>query len=315
MLSVALKHPDGTSYGEIENDSDEWKMGEDINVWIQRKCGGFSDNVILYNDEEPNDTHATGTAHAKGILVWNSDRIGWLIHSVPGYPTGYPLQRIEDRHLIYGQSFAYLEIPFKEEALGSILSQLQKMDAHVYHSSIGWTHTPCSNQEPTTISFSDDIRHVSKHKKWGKDLFEEHLTIVFESPILCQTWAKPAIPSSILVKNVKTVKWPNGLEYETTNDHSKYAVSMNPEHKWVYIGDINHMESQARRGGGGLLIRNERLWLAFNHILSSFSEVVANPNRLGEETGCCNGCLAICLGCMLLPCVPCIRCLRWAVED
>ena len=77
---------------------------------------------------------------------------------------------------------------------------------------------------------------------------------------------------------MKNIQWPDGIEYSMSNDHSKYAVSMDSEHPWVFIGDINRMESQYRRGGGGILIKNIELWKRMNEILLSYTDILPNPN-------------------------------------
>jgi hypothetical protein len=123
----------------------------------------------------------------------------------------------------------------------------------------------------------ENIFHLSKNSKWGKDLYEDFICEYISENIMCETWAKPSIPSSPRVKNVKTCRWSD-VEYSSTNDHSKYAVSMNEKNPWVFIGDINRMESQFRRGGGGLLIKNIDLWTRMNEIIVSFTEIHQNPN-------------------------------------
>lgn len=71
---------------------------------------------MCYNDETPEGSAASGTkfAHAKGILAWRKDRIGWLIHSVPAWPAAMsneclpPLVASGQR---CGQSFLFLSLP------------------------------------------------------------------------------------------------------------------------------------------------------------------------------------------------------------
>lgn len=252
-------------------------------------------------EKEKDNKKAFSTGgHAKGILVWNKKTIKWLIHSVPNYPQGFPITRkIEDGQLIYGQSFVAISIDYSFEILENIFSQLSHMKAHIYQlSSI--TLQIVDKREidttVTTLSFADKIVHVSKGVKWGKDLYDDFFSIFVgkdeicadsnkKEKILCETWVKPGLPSSSFVKNIRMVKWNDDLntEYFCTQDHSKYAVSMNPSRPWVMIGDINRMESQFRRGGGGLMICNKRVWRAFQSILYNYTDIVDNPLR---EQGC-----------------------------
>lgn len=62
--------------------------------------------------------------------------------------------------------------------------------------------------------------------------------------------------------------------YKSTSDHSKWAVSSHVPTRaspcWVWIGDLNRMESQKTRGGGGILIvGNKRLWRSFRAMCES----------------------------------------------
>lgn len=308
--SIALKKPKGTSYGFIDEKSEGWQYGEDINRWINEMFIRHSyQHFIFYNDDEPDDDrgvnlHSKG-AHAKGILGWNEKRIGWCIHSVPNYPecsdtfkNSKIFDPIDKSQLIYGQSFIYIEVDFTLQTLLNIFLQLEMMDVHIYHETISMKNFLKKNKDVEekkeyqeykeylrVFHFSDTIQHVSKHTKWNKDLYEHFLTIHFQSNVLCETWMKPAIPTSQKVKNVRTIKWENDQEeYYTTNDHSKYAVSMDSENPWIYIGDINRMESQIRRGGGGLLIKNKKYWKLINQILVDYTEQIENPNKIYKPT-------------------------------
>jgi deoxyribonuclease-2 len=100
------------------------------------------------------------------------------------------------------------------------------------------------------------------------------------SKILCQTWMKPGLDSKEYTKNIRNIKWNDEINYITSQDHSKYAISMNNSDKKVFIGDINRMESQYRRGGGGIIIKNNNLWNCFNKIIISYNELILNPNNL-----------------------------------
>jgi deoxyribonuclease-2 len=306
FLSVALKKPNGTSYGwtnVLPSPSDGWVQEEDVNVWIRHMMSRHPyRNWLFYNDDEPDNEKGTNVhsrgAHAKGVVVWNDNVIGWLIHSVPNYPeriyqdSGLRFPDILKSQLIYGQSFCYIEIGYQPSTLQCIFSQLKKMDAHVYDEHNEHNEDTEDNQKEQKESddeksennkivnvhkMGENIFHLSKNSKWGKDLYEDFICDYINEDILCETWAKPSIPSSPRVKNVKTCRWSD-VEYTSTNDHSKYAVSMNQESPWVFIGDINRMESQSRRGGGGLLIKNNDLWTRMNEIIVSFTEIHQNPN-------------------------------------
>ena len=87
---VALKngHADKSIYSGLEyqvfvEGSTDWYLGNDIQDWIKSKIADTSwDGVLAYNDQ--GDHSCLG--HAKGIVVWNQNYVGWLIHSVPHWP-------------------------------------------------------------------------------------------------------------------------------------------------------------------------------------------------------------------------------------
>jgi hypothetical protein len=51
----------------------------------------------------------------------------------------------------------------------------------------------------------------------------------------------------------------DGTTFNSSQDHSKWAVT--DDHVW--IGDLNHMRSQEKRGGGGIVISDDDLASAF----------------------------------------------------
>lgn len=295
FLSVALKKPNGPSYGWIDvlgknddckNETD-WQTGDDINKWIRyvMKERNHFTHFIFYNDEEPGESKSTSKGHAKGVLAWNDKKLGWLIHSVPKYPQTTLFPSIDESQLIYGQSFLYVENEYTQEIFSKIMDHLKIMDVHIYFNSSNSSNSSNKqhHDQPSVFSFSENVIHVAKHHSWGKDLYEDFVGSYMKSPVLCSTWVKPPSPSTDVVKNVRTIKWSTGEEYQTSQDHSKYAVSMNAEHPWVLIGDINHMISQTKRGGGGMMVRDVKLWQAVNRLFIDYTEIVLNPNQDSKD--------------------------------
>ena len=72
------------------------------------------DSWILYNDAPPAKKKAA-RGHAKGIVVWSKDSIGWLVHSVPGWPKSLDDLSLpeagESSVKDMGQSFVWIKIP------------------------------------------------------------------------------------------------------------------------------------------------------------------------------------------------------------
>lgn len=297
-VSIALKQPHGPYFGWMDNimNQDVLKEEPDIHTWIQMVLGRHTwTNQLLYNDEEPTNIpihsfpHHKG--HTKGILLWNSEKIGWLVHSVPKYPEPLQLRKpfvvpiIAENQLLYGQSFCYVEMPIV--SYHKILLAVYEMESSIYYTSLEPEHVTGRPNEQTVCEneLYPNIFHLSKSSHWKKELYNDYLVERMGGKILAQTWMKPGLPSTKGVKNIKMLQLGDQEEYKTTQDHSKFCISMDARHPWVFIGDINRMESQTRRGGGGILIEDKNMWRALNRVIISYSEEdVENPNRV--PTGC-----------------------------
>ena len=55
--------------------------------------------------------------------------------------------------------------------------------------------------------------------------------------------------------------------YTETHDHSKIALSIDPDNPWIFVGDLNRMTSQLTRGGGGFVIIDDKLWNNLNKFI------------------------------------------------
>jgi deoxyribonuclease-2 len=295
---VALKKPDGKIYNYYDNElnNSSFIIKDNINEWIHNVYTKKNNKWIyqlLYNDEildnmienipDNKNFYLNKKGHNKGILLWNDKKIGWLIHSVPKYPNKiklgkeFKIDEIEESQLIYGQSFIYIELDIKE--LKNILIQLKIMESNVYYTNYNYNKIENIDLNINNIKIDENIFHISKSSKWNKDLYNIFVQEFMNSKILCQSWMKPGLDSTENTKNIRNIKWDDNISYITSQDHSKYAISMDKNKPWVFIGDINRMESQYRRGGGGILIKDNNLWNCFNKIIIDYNDLVLNPNN------------------------------------
>lgn len=271
MWSVALKSPHGTDTLTLSETTKEsgWKTETevDINAWINSCFGNVSfDNWIVYNDEVPGQHVSSTAGHCKGILMWNEVNIMWLIHSCPNFPENLqPISNIPESACIYGQSFIFLQLPIVK--IQTILTHLKIMNIHVYMispiSQTIFSNILIPSSTFDVIKFTNFIWHIAKSRKWGEDLFDDGLESLFGGGELVETWMRPRTPNTSNVDNLEEIKWPNGKIYTEEQDHSKFGFSLSPQTPWTYIGDINHMRSQSKRGGGGIVVIDESLWKAF----------------------------------------------------
>lgn len=280
MWQIALKAPHGVRMISVsengESSTQGWECGDghdDVNVWVQEIFDVISngwEQWIIYNDEVPGESVSSSFGHCKGVLSWNANKIGWLIHSCPNWPAQFcPIPAIPSSACVYGQSFIYLEFPIT--MITSILEHLNIMHVHVSNASPNAGNLIKEGKEEhievdvkfNILQFNDVLWHVAKSKAWNKDLFDDGFAHIFGGGELVETWMRPKSADTDNVDNLEEVRWPNGITYTETHDHSKYAFSLTDTKPWVYVGDINHMRSQAHRGGGGIIIIDENLWKAF----------------------------------------------------
>jgi deoxyribonuclease-2 len=259
-LEIALKYPQSLKYGELIDGN--WVENESINDWIKIKYYRKWNNWLVYNDESPNKT---AKGHCKGVLTWNNKTIGWLIHSVPKFPeyldeTG--ISGIEYSELKYGQSFVYIE--FNIIHLNYILKQIYEMEPNIYIKSDNVPIIDSTNYYKIYPIIGEKIYHIAKSPDFEKDIYEDILMAEFGESCLVESWIRgQEIPESSKIVHVKKV---NG--YKSSSDHSKFAISIKSNNKWVFIGDLNRMESQKKRGGGGLLICDDSIHEAFMKIIT-----------------------------------------------
>jgi len=244
--------------------------------------------------------------HCKGVLFWNDYKIAWLIHSVPKFPyieyinenenilNINSLPNISKNELIFGQSFIYYEtdIKFKLE----IFKQLSIIDVQIYYFKDNTSKEIISIFENTIkdislhkfvnkLFFTNNILHISKSHLLEIDIYEDFLT--YENiniqqnkiKLLCETWVRGK--ESKESENIIHIKNLKG--WKETQDHSKWCISNNlntNKQNWflnlfqrkekyrVFIGDLNCMTSQFTRGGGGIVIDdNKELWLCFHNLI------------------------------------------------
>jgi deoxyribonuclease-2 len=267
-ISVILKIPHKKECFEIGENSSLWKHHIDVNIILKSKFSEKYDHWLVYNDETPTAT-SSHFAHAKGILAWNSEKIIWLIHSVPKFPIEFngtnQFPDISHAELEYGQSFCCVTIDISH--LENILKQVFIMNPNVYISNIDYKkykdfHT-CIDKNIYKIN--DKLQHVAKSPEFHRELYEDILIPGFGGNCFTETWVRGhhCIDSGNC-KMAEMVKFKDGISYKYTQDHSKYCYS---DKGWVMVGDLNRMTSQIKRGGGGIVIHQNNICDGFSQIL------------------------------------------------
>jgi hypothetical protein len=239
----------------------------DINNWLQQLySGSVWTGWVCYNDELPEGSK-TSKGHCKGILTWNETRIGWLIHSVPRFPrtfTGQSISSIDPSELIYGQSFLYIEQARTRVALEAVLRQILWTKPNLFHNN----NVPSvSLYEPKPLEIkrlplSKTMIHLAKGPSHATDFIGSELSKL-DKPWHEESWKRGShYPPIDTVIPIQTLGIHN-TTWSSSQDHSKWAVSPTK----VWIGDLNHMKSQEKRGGGGIVITNRELAAAFRSLI------------------------------------------------
>lgn len=270
--SVILKLPHNENCYEINQNSNSWNFNQNVNNVLKKLYNDKLNNWIVYNDENPNDDNAGSTfAHAKGILAWNNNIITWLIHSVPKFPESFDgtnkFPDINHSELEYGQSFIFIKLDIKN--LENILTQLFIMKPNIYISNFNYDNFKKLHKknEYKILKINEKIYHVTKSHIYNKDLYEDILIPNFGGPCYTETWVRGHhCTENEQCKMINKISWNNGIEYIHTQDHSKYCYS---DKNWVMVGDLNRMTSQFKRGGGGIIIKD-------NNITKLFKEIMKN---------------------------------------
>jgi len=120
----------------------------------------------------------------------------------------------------------------------------------------------------------------AKTGKWGEDLYEDLVQEYYKIGMLIETWRNGAnsdkMPSFCTPNytydsiNILSLSFNSEIQYKFTQDHCKWAVSM--DSNIFCIGDINRMFSQSKRGGGTICSQNSNIWN------SLFSLIITHDN-------------------------------------
>ena len=247
-----------------------------MDEWVGQTLTRVGDNVMgwmLSNDESPDgSSHSCG--HLKHILTVSQTHFQLLIHSVPEWPTQYPPEPLPVDHCIYAQSFVAITLELGP-TYDSVLAQLALCDPNVY-ALHGIKFDTSPQQIPAKINFApltSNISHVAKSKHWNKDLYQQGLVPFFQSGVQVESWLRPAnFTEDPDVEDLEAIVWPDGVHYRSHQDHSKWCISKRGS--WTYIGSINHMRSQAKRGGDGIVVDDPVLHSLFASLIPADSSRV-----------------------------------------
>lgn len=291
--NIAFKFPHGVKYMSYDDEKKSFIKDDDVNDWIEKLYKDSKlTNWVIYNDEPcsskeesahiacnskehivHDDTNSFGNikehhpsykkGHCKGIVAWDDTRISWLCHSLPLFPSefnGTQISKIAHAELMYAQSFQYIEIDFSKELIFNVLQQLHIMDACVYlekYTSDEYNFKKMAfNGINTfsTIKLSDNVSHIAKSPFYEVDFYSDILAKEYKFNWSVESWLRGHLIETVCenVTDVKEIKFED-ITYKEHQDHSKFAVS---DDAYYFVGDLNRMTTQFRRGGGGFICKD-----------------------------------------------------------
>lgn len=274
----AIKFPQTTEYIYYENENNDFVYAADINTFLGNLyCVNHFNNWVIYNDDISKiaENH-TKKGHCKGIVSWSKDSIGWLIHSVPNFPRkfkGNSISQVEMSELVYGQSFQFVEIKYDETILHNILHQLHIMEANIYMERFTDDFVKYKNMifpkinKIKLIKLTDDIIHIAKSPHIEIDIYSDYITKDYNYNWKVETWQRGHNINQRTTNliDIKSIKYEH-FEFTESQDHSKWATSDND---YYWVGDLNRMTSQYKRGGGGFICKDKNLASCLNKLIMS----------------------------------------------
>lgn len=224
-------------------------------------------------------------AHAKGFMALSEKKQGiWLTHSVPAFPqepgkARTPASSFKIASHKFGQSFLCISV---DHSAIPTLVKMFEMDWMVIYASAdnaglsgefsSWAtdgqHVAVKDKENTIVTTLSS-EHKQKFTMFAKsggfhgELYTDLVASHFKRDFYAETWqnGKGKIPTwcqgskhDHTVENVEHVSLPGGETFSETDDHSKWAVSM--DGKVFCVGDINRQVGQTHRGGGTICIES-----------------------------------------------------------
>ena len=242
---------------------------------------------IVWNDEHSDaankkDNGALG--HTKGVIIFDTadGSALYLLHSCPKWPD------LDGRALPspdYGQTFwaGSLSIDTAGKLADVMLHHHEPQITYSLlpaslpadHPLRALVETPITHNTPMATSIDLvtagglAFTFFGKNREWNDDIWLDLVEPVVGCDMRVETWIRGPIAPVLSADghfrtyDVKSINLgPLGIPYSwpETADHAKWGITIDA--KWIVPADINRQTSQAKRGGGAVAFKSERLGLA-----------------------------------------------------
>ena len=241
----------------------------------------FFRNDDLTTKDGGSKSASSDRAHAKGSLVYDKDNGAFLLHSLPRFPTrteaNQILTELPSNAGYYAQHFFCSTVSkVTAEKIAELLNYINvSVNASVKKDNVNsvankWITALISNKYDTsyptelqtTIKSKGGVDFTIISKSYLKNIIPYDITLrsIYSDDFYVRTWVKPSLSPAICedysLFNVLNVQFGK-YQLDKNDEHSKWAISV-----FKYINcfsDLNHVSSQAKRGGNILCFQNEIL--------------------------------------------------------
>ncbi|GIY08234.1 cell-death-related nuclease 7 [Caerostris extrusa] len=278
------------------NSRDKWKKSKfsvrSSRSMLGRTWTGFEDKLedsdmayLFYNDQSPDEDAGTTTS---GF---------WLVHSIPKF--GRPDKYKYPKNALLNGQIAFC-MTFDTAFLSDICNHLLLCHPNIYSSRLDpkleeildesaktiftekpWfvRKAPFTRKSAIKTLNGRHLRLFAKDNQLKVDIYHDIIAPNLNISLLVETWQRgsgtvldPVCESNYNVMDVQAVEMRmknrnSTIFFTSTEDHSKWAISLERQPRWVCIADLNRMRSQAKRGGSAICFQSKSVWKAFRRII------------------------------------------------
>ncbi|PAV83746.1 hypothetical protein WR25_13315 [Diploscapter pachys] len=281
-------------------DSPDVGLGATISQLYRDEKSAFH---FLYSDDSPIGKADSYRGHAKGVVLFDSQTGFWIVHSIPNYPDpngkySYPETAVKyaqsaicvtvstDNLGDIGEHLRYIQAtPYSTNLPSSFDSRFPVLKNIIAKKSLPSSATQFVHQKYTKTVNGMTFYMVAKYKKLHQDLWHDVIAQELKANLAVQSWLNgnaddlhTTCSGQYYVYDMQTVTIP-GLTFNSSKDHSKWAVSDTEKAPIVCIGDLNRQKSQLKRGGGAICLNNQYVWKSYRTTVNLVEPCRTNRGR------------------------------------
>ena len=248
-------------------------------------------DYLMFNDQPAGSTKSNSTVgHTKGVWMWSDTTAVVLQHSIPLFPLG-PNKTSKYKGLggnayTYAQHLACFTFPLSE--LATLAAQTPLTVPGLYDVRVSpnapatikalangaFSKQPVCTQTAVQTSANTAVTYFAKSTQWKNELYAACVAPALSASLAVESWIRgsatgPTCGKAQQVLDVQALAYPFINPFSETNDHSKWAVSLNATSSWVCPADINRMTTQFLRGGSAFCFQDSVLASALRKAITA----------------------------------------------